>query len=362
MTELFINGRFLTQRTTGVQRFATEILRALDTELCSGTWRVEPRPVLLVPPGAYRKVGFRAIETQQVGRLSGHAWEQLELPRHTGKGISLNLCNTAPLAGNRVIVAIHDAGVFAVPSTYSASFLLWYRFMHSVLARRAIRVITVSDFSRRELEQHTGIDGGRITIIPSGGEHILAAPADSRVFQRLALTYPRYLLAVSSQSPHKNFEGLLSALRQVPNRDFDVVLAGGVNARVFSGTALDTSGAAHLAGYVTDGELRALYENAACFVYPSLYEGFGLPPLEAMTCGCPVVVSRLASLPEVCGDAAVYCDPHDPADIARAIETVLGNPELQADLRQRGPERAARFTWTNAARSLLDLLDELRVR
>jgi glycosyltransferase involved in cell wall biosynthesis len=114
-----------------------------------------------------------------------------------------------------------------------------------------------------------------------------------------------------------------------------------------------------MTGYVSDAELRALYENAACFVYPSFYEGFGLPPLEAMTCGCPVVVSRAASLPEVCGDAAVYCDPCDPADIARAMERVLGNPAAQEDLRRRSLERARTFSWKQTACAVLGHLEDL---
>jgi glycosyltransferase involved in cell wall biosynthesis len=112
-------------------------------------------------------------------------------------------------------------------------------------------------------------------------------------------------------------------------------------------------------GRVTDAELRALYENAECFVYPSFYEGFGLPPLEAMTCGCPVVVSRAASLPEVCGEAAVYCDPGNPADIGRALDQVLEDSELRSELRQRGVDRAAQFTWSHSGRALLGLLDGL---
>jgi glycosyltransferase involved in cell wall biosynthesis len=114
-----------------------------------------------------------------------------------------------------------------------------------------------------------------------------------------------------------------------------------------------------MTGYVSDTELRALYENAACFVYPSFYEGFGLPPLEAMTCGCPVVVSRAASLPEVCGDAAVYCDPGDPADIARGIDQVLANSAVQEDLRRRSLERARSFSWKRAARAMLQQIEDL---
>ena len=258
-----------------------------------------------------------------------------------------------------MVVAIHDASVFAVPETYSRAFRLWYRYLHPRLGRRALRIVTASEFSRSELGRYLGIAPERIAVIPGGGEHMLAQPSDGRVLQRLGLS-GRYLLAVSSQSPHKNFGGIVAALQYLC-QEIPLVFAGGANSRVFqlSGAA---SGKAHLVGRVTDGELRALYENAACFVYPSFYEGFGLPPLEAMTCGCPVIVSRAASLPEVCGDAAVYCDPGDPVDIARAIESVLTNPGLQADLRRRGPERAAGFTWHKAARSLLSLVDQLPIQ
>lgn len=359
MRPIYINGRFLGQATTGVQRYATEIVKALDTLVVSGGTHGARRIVLLVPPGTPRPDWLRGIAGRSVGSLRGQAWEQLELPRHTSDGVCLNLCNTAPLAGRSTVVAIHDASVFAVPETYSRAFRLWYRQLHRRLGRRVMRVVTVSEFSRSELGRYVGIPPERIAVIPAGSEHILAQPADPGVLERLGLR-GRYLLAVGSQSPHKNFAGILAALRHL-DPDIGLVFAGGANSRVFrlSGAA---SGVAHLVGRVTDGELRALYENAACFVYPSFYEGFGLPPLEAMTCGCPVIVSRAASLPEVCGDAAVYCDPGDPVDIARAIEAVLGNPGLQADLRRRGPERAAGFTWNKAARSLLGLVDQLPIQ
>ena len=107
---------------------------------------------------------------------------------------------------------------------------------------------------------------------------------------------------------------------------------------------------------MTDGELRALYESATCFVFPSFYEGFGLPPLEAMHCGCPVVVSDRAALPEVCGSAAVYCDPDDPADIAKQLRLVLTSPTLRSELRAAGIERARQFSWRKSAAQLNELL------
>jgi len=354
MTSVFINGRFLTQRTTGVQRYAWEIVRALDTLLCNRE-ASHLKFVLLIPKSGQPPSWLRSIESRVVGRLTGQLWEQLELPRYSRQGISLNLCNTAPLVARSVVVTIHDAGVFAVPQAYSSPFRTWYRLLHPQLGRRAIQIVTVSRFSQSQLVRYAAMDPTRIAIIPNGGEHILSSPGDPSVLERLRLRR-RYILAVSSQSPHKNLGAVLSAVAQMGDRDFDVVFAGGSNPRVFR-EGLQGAGEARLAGYVTDAELRALYENAECFVYPSLYEGFGLPPLEAMTCGCPVIVSRVASLPEVCGDAAVYCDPEDSQDIACQIGTVLSDAELRADLRRRGVERAKLFTWNHAAGALLKLLE-----
>ena len=134
-----------------------------------------------------------------------------------------------------------------------------------------------------------------------------------------------------------------------------IVAAGGGNSRVFSGMEVHDDKLV-LAGYVSDGELRALYENAQCFVYPSFYEGFGLPPLEAMHCGCPVIVSNRASLPEVCAGAAAYCEPDDPADIARVMRRVLTSAALRSEMRDAGLQRAALFTWRKSADRLEDIL------
>jgi glycosyltransferase involved in cell wall biosynthesis len=356
VTRIYINGRFLTQQTTGVQRFAREILRAVDTLLVPGS--VAKRSiVLLTPPGSTPLPGLRRIECRSVGRLHGQAWEQLELPRYTRDGFSLNLCNTAPLAGRSTIVAIHDAGPFAIPEAYSRTFRIWYQLLHPQLGRRAVRMLTVSEFSRSELSRYLGIARERFSVIPNGGEHILREPADQGILKRLGLRKP-YVLAVSSHSTHKNFVGIQAAVKHMRQQDFTLVFAGGANPRIFNAGEAP-AGESIVTGRVTDAELRALYEGATCFVYPSFYEGFGLPPLEAMTCGCPIVVSHAASLPEVCGEAAVYCDPNDPADIGRALDEVLENAALQSELRRRGQERAAQFTWTRSGTALLGVLDGL---
>jgi glycosyltransferase involved in cell wall biosynthesis len=221
-------------------------------------------------------------------------------------------------------------------------------------------MLTVSEFSRAELSRFLGIAPDRFSVIPNGGEHILREPADPGILKRLGLR-KRYVLAVSSHSLHKNFAGVRAAVTHMRQQDITLVFVGGANSRIFNRREASAD-ASIVTGHVTDAELRALYEGADCFVYPSFYEGFGLPPLEAMTCGCPVVVSRAASLPEVCGEAAVYCDPNDSADIGRALDQVLENAELRGELRRRGEERAAQFTWSRSGATLLRLLDGLPIK
>ena len=290
-----------------------------------------------------------------MGSLHGHAWEQLELSRHCGEDMLLNLCNTGPVTRRRQLVVLHDAAIVTHPATYSLAFRSWYRWLFTGLMRRAATVATVSKFSAGELMRHVGGRASGIELIHGAGEHVLRAAADVRILERLGLTGQRYVLAVGSRTPNKNLSGVVQAAALLSDLGCKVVAAGGSNSRVFGGVTL-ASDSLVLAGYVTDGELRALYENAACFVFPSLYEGFGLPPLEAMHCGCPVVVSDRASLPEVCGPAAVYCDPADPADIAAKLRLVLTSESLRNELREAGLARAREYSWGRAALQLEHLL------
>lgn len=356
---VFINGRFLSQTITGVQRAALETVRALDRLAASGD------PVLiglqsevLAPPSARSLSGLTHIPVRRIGFSSGHLWEQVELPWHARRGVLLSLANAAPLLTRRQCVTLHDASIFVVPEAYSPAYLAWYRILTPGLGRRAERIVTDSAFSRGELVRRAGISENKIRVVPLGAEHILAVPCDVRVLADHRLGERPFILAVSSHSAHKNLRALCEATRHLDRGAYDVVVAGGSNERVFDAISVPWPEHVKRLGYVTDAQLRALYSHAACFVYPSLYEGFGLPPLEAMLCGCPVVVSRAASLPEVCGEAAVYCDPHDPADIARSIAAVMSDDALRTSLTCRGYERAGEFTWDRSARLLADVLRE----
>ncbi len=361
MHTVFINGRFLTQATTGVQRYAAELTQALDClvssdEISSNAYRF----VLLVPPGERRELRLQRIAIEPVGRFRGHLWEQVDLRRHTrvAGALLLNLGNTAPVRARNVVVTIHDAAVFATPEAYSPAFRTWYRWMHRSLSRSARSIITVSDFSRQQLQHYAGAPASRINVIASGAEHIARLVPDSGILERHRIGNRPFILAVSSLNPNKNFKLIIEALAYLPDllSRFDLVVAGGTNPRVFRTGGFDFGPSVTQLGYVSDRELKALYERATAFVFPSLYEGFGLPPLEAMSCGCPVVVARAASLPWVCGDAALYCDPHDARDLADKIRLIADDTALQADLRTRGLARAREFTWPGCARSTFQLL------
>jgi glycosyltransferase involved in cell wall biosynthesis len=220
-------------------------------------------------------------------------------------------------------------------------------------------ILTDSDFSRRELQHYLGVADHRIRVVPLGSDHLGRISADPSILARYHLGTRPFVLAVSSLAPHKNLGTLIRALGRIrqSHADLDFVLAGARFDRVFGAGLLPESGAVQV-GYVSDAELKALYQSAACFVYPSLYEGFGLPPLEAMACGCPVVLSSAGALPEVGGDAVLYFEPHDPVALASAVERVLYEPGLARQLRERARARAAELTWDRCARQTFAVVEE----
>nr|WP_233633171.1 glycosyltransferase family 1 protein [Burkholderia seminalis] len=341
---------------TGVQRVAYELTAELARIANAGD-----EPSLVVPPDHDPAAMPAGAWPQTAGRRRGALWEQWTLPRMTRGRTLLSLCNIGPLAKRDQLLMIHDAAVFDLPAGYSLAFRLWYRFAFSILKRRARHIVTVSHFSRARLAARLGVPPARLSVVPGAVDHIDRIDADPGVLSRLNLETDGYVLFVGSLAPGKNLVRALAAiaLMRASHPTLRFVIAGGANAKIFgvreAGLREDDPYVTW-AGYVTDGELKALYEHAGCFVFPSLYEGFGLPPLEAMRCGCPVVVSHEGSLPEVCGGAALFCDAYSPPDIAAAIARVMDDPELRSRLRTTGREHARRYSWQRSARALLDIV------
>lgn len=355
MSGIVINGRYLTQGMTGVQRFATEVVAAADALAARGEW---PAARVLHPAGA-REAGLAALRAEAVGTRGGQAWEQIDLPRAAKGGFLVNLGNTAPvMAGARQAVVIHDAGAFDTPESYSFAFRNWYRLLQKRLARGGARLLTVSEFSRGRIAAALGVDAAAIGVLPEGGEHILRVPADDAVLAKLGLEPGRYALVVGNPAAHKNLSALTAAAEALGRHGLVLAVAGAADPAVFRAGGGVAAAAARVLGRVSDGELRALYAQALCLVFPSRYEGFGLPPLEAMTCGCPVVAARAGAVPEVCGEAALWFDPAQPATLRDALLRLITEPGLRDTLRAAGLARARLFTWERAARELLALIRE----
>lgn len=345
-----LNGRFLTQGLTGVQRYAREITAALDTLAARGE---APPLTLLAPPGATGLDDFPHLAPRRLGQRGGQGWEQWDLPR-AAQGLLLNLGNTGPLlAGRRQAVVIHDAGVFDTPDSYGWKFRLWYRVMQRGLAARGARILSVSEFSAGRIAAALNIPREGIGVTLEGGEHILRAPADTTVLARHGLVPGRYALVIGTGAAHKNL-GIVR--RAMAAQGLVLAVAGAKDSAVFRAGEADAGSEVRALGRVSDAELRALYESALTLLFPSRYEGFGLPPLEAMWCGCPVIAARAGAVPEVCGEAALWFDPDAPAALSEAIATLATDAAQRHSLITAGRARAAGFSWEAAARRLLGFI------
>ena len=323
---MLVNGRAVVRRQIGgVERVA----RALADEL--------PR----LRPDRYRVVTPPRI----LAHRAGHLWEQAILPARARRAAAvLSPANTAPLRlRERNVVLIHDAAALRHPEWYSDSYVAYQRRLLPRLAQTAGLVLTVSEFSKGELIDVLGAPAERVVVVPNGVDERFRPSADSESARlALRLKYP-YVLAVGTRIARKNLAGLNNAAHALAERGIELVAAG--SARAYMREEEGRTQVRAL-GYVREEHLPGLYAGAEALIMPSLYEGFGLPVIEAMASGTPVVAADRAALPEVAGDAALLFDPDDADAATAALLRLLDDP---VELTARGLDRAARFTWRAAA-------------
>lgn len=303
-----INGRFLTRGITGVDRYAREIVRELDGMVSPGEGEiVVPRNAKLVEP-----LELGNIRYVRYGQHDGHLWEQVEYSNYCRKNclLPVNLCNTAPMR-NPGVVCIHDMAVRANEGNYSRPFVAWYRVLYSAITRRATAIVTVSEFSKSEIEKYYPTTRGKISVIPNAWQHVERVRADEGALSKYGLYSGEYWFAMSSLSPNKNLMWLVETALLNPNET--IAIAGGMNHKVFGDHGIPDAENVRYLGYVSDGEAKALMENCKGFLFPTFYEGFGIPPMEAMACGVSfVIVSNTKVMHEIYNDSVIYIDPHQP--------------------------------------------------
>ena len=322
----------------GVERWARELSRRLPA----------------LDPGGYEVVRPPA----RLAHRAGHAWEQVVLPATAARRRApLLLCpaNLAPLGFARNVVVMHDAAALREPAWYSRLYVAWQRALLPALARRALHLVTVSEFSRAELVELLGADPARITVIPGGVDERFTPQADAAA-ARAALGLRRpYVLTVASLTARKNLAALAVTAQRLAADGIELVAAGGGRPQLRAERGVP--GVRHV-GHVPDEHLPGLYAGARAFVLPSRYEGFGLTALEAMATGTPVVASDRTALPETVGDAGLLADPDDPEAIADAVLRAVG-PDHDR-LAVAGPRRAAAYTWEATTRRVDTLVRQLK--
>jgi len=342
MGPIALNARFQVHRTTGMQRYALEVSRRAGRNLDP----VRPR--------------------RDLRGIAGHMWEQFYLPTAVKGRLLWSPNNTGPLAVPRHVCTIHDLIPLDRPEWFSPKFSSWYGWLMPRLAKRLSHVITVSEFTKWRVMDLLGVPETRITVILNGvDQRFRPMPAESikRICGKFGVAPGSYILSVGSLEPRKNLHRLLEAWRRLHSQTTEetslVIVGSESNARVFQGVHLgELPPRVRFTGYVDDEDLPALYSGALAFVYPSLYEGFGLPPLEAMACGALVVTSSGTSIDEVVGDSAILVDPYDVDSIADGMLRAISENGRLDRMRDEGQARARRLTWDRTADETLRVLLE----
>lgn len=344
MTKIIVNGKFLSQRVTGVQRYAREILTELD-KLCYGI-EIE----MAIPADVMDLPVYQNIKIKKVGKFKGNLWEQLSFPKYVRKqkGVSLNLCNSAPLIGKK-IVTIHDMKIKAHPEFFSKKFLLWYNFLFKNITKKSLAIITVSNFSKDEIIKYYNVNFEKITVVYNAWQHFNSINYDEKILLKYGLSKYGYYFSMSSLEPNKNLSWIIETAKKNPTCNF--VIAGGLNKKVFAEKNILLPKNVMLVGYISDSEAKTLMRDCKAFLFPTLYEGFGIPPLEAMAAGCKsVIVSDSNVMHELFEDSVVYIDPYD---YSVNLERLINEKELN---KLNIEDILNKFSWSTSAVKLLNKL------
>ncbi|MEI6853892.1 MAG: glycosyltransferase family 1 protein [Bacteroidota bacterium] len=303
--QVYINGRFLCQKTTGVQKYALGIAVALQKQ--------HPDIIVLAPKGS---VDCRGLTVQKRGWGKGFFWEQLWLPwfmwLHKGS-LFLNFCNTAPLLLKRQIVTIHDLAFLKNKEWFNAFFRIWYKFLIPRLCKRSLAIAAVTEVIRKEISEVYSLPSEKITVVPNGLPDMDYEEQSPYDFS--------YLLLTGIYNPRKNASFVISQLPEIKKKNYHIV-GTGVDAGIYGKEEFVQNEYLHVMGFVDDTTYYTLLKHAAALVFPSGYEGFGIPVLEALTLGVAVVVPDIPVYRESFGELPIYYTPDDVASFLQSLDRI----------------------------------------
>lgn len=354
-----INGRFLDRPVTGTERFAREVVRGIADLVAERHPSVEGLAFEIARPPSNQPAFLPAIAEHRFGSRRGQWWEQVDLPRHARGAVILNLCNMAPLVHPRNVVCVLDAHPWLMPENFSWQFRRWYDLMIPRVIARSRRWATISRYCAEQLCALGIANRPPDRIAYCAADSLEEAPAhDGGAGAPAVAPAQPYILSLGSRSKNKNIDLVIAMADKLAPLGIRTVVAGGSASRVF-GAQENASPAVVETGRISDEELMYLYGNALAFVFPSFFEGFGIPPVEAMKLNCPVVASNTSAMPEVLGDAAILLDPTSVDEWVDAVRRIRDDTVHRDRLIGKGRERADRYRWRDASLAFIELAREV---
>lgn len=346
---MIINARFLSQKLSGVQRFSIQTSIEIKKQF--------PETIFVSPKNILHKEIAEKLDAKVIGSFTGHLWEQIDLMSYCKKNKKLLLClgNTGPILYKNKIITLHDIAYIKFQDSFSKSFSKFYQFFIPLIIKSSKHIFTVSNFSKNEIASYYKINPNKISVIYN---------AVDQKFQKLKRkTSEKYILSLSNINKQKNLISLIKAFQRLNRNDIKLYIIGASN-KNFNNYNLDDENIGHdnivfLGGNLSDSQVIQYYSDAMFFAFPSLYEGFGIPPLEAQSCGTPVLLSNIPVFNEIYGDSALYCESLDIEDISKKLNLLIENQNLRSEIRKKGFKNLLKYSWNNSAKNILNTINSL---
>lgn len=343
---IYINARFLTQPISGVQRFSYEMSKRLSKEY-------RHRLILLVPRGMkIQKYYNYDFNIKKIGINRSHFWEQLDLffyLKSKKNPLLINFSNSCPLLYKNQISTIHDLSIYESKKMYSTIYTTFYKFIFPIMIKRCHKILTVSNFTKSEIIKKFNIYDNNIIITNNA--------VSFKNISTISKNNDNYILYVGNDSKRKNLCSLIKAFNLIKNNNIYLKIVGSISKENYEN--IYGNKRIEVLSHVTTENLFYLYNNAKMLVFPSLYEGFGIPPLEAMYCSCPVIVSNIDVFKELYGTAALYIDPLDVSQLKESILRLLDDSTLRQKYINKGIIQAKKYSWEKSSYPLIKEIDSL---